>query len=835
MHYAMRQTCTASPGPSTERSPLFRARARPEAAARALLALIVAVSGLAVTSDAHAQDAVPQVTIEAVYPTTVAGSEDLVFDVTASSAPDEDLLVSVTLSPGILSGIERTYPVLILAGSMNTRLSLSTTIHLPDATTGDVTATLVDGDAHDVGDPSTATVRMFVGDAAVAATVGFSAPAYTLAESVGTTTDQIRLTVRTNPDTPVPRSLTVPVRTRDGTAASGDDYSSLSGTATFLPPWTTEETPDGNVYSAEVAVPVSVLDDNEVEGDERFTVWVGFPTESPDSVSLITTDSAPECGTDGCGSYVTITDNDHSGDVTIEAVHDTALSGIDNLVFTVTRSVVREADLQVPVTLSSGIIATGRLSHTVTIPANETSAELAVGTADLDPDAATGDVTATVGDGDGHDVGDPSSATVRVHVGRALVTVRLNEATYTLEESIGTTTDEISLIAMTEPGVPAPSTRLQVSVSTRAGTAGSPDDYEVLTEHFTFAANGWVAFDDSYRSQVRVPLTILDDGIVEGAETFRLLLERAPSTPSTVVPVSLNSPPEPCELDSCESEVTIVDDDVEPDPADQVVVTLVHVPDGTVIPDDSTVGVGGIVVDGTTFAEDEKVFFRLLFEAGDGGPAPGGADVELSFDWTHYSPIVPTSGQVSRIVLSLYRVDVWDSAVQILDNDVGNPDSTLRVRITGCERNGCIIGTPSEITVTITDDDGGPAAAPPGPPDPPRLVCASTGGGYDATAVAVSWSVPSFVGGAPISGYEVQHQRRISGGDQWVWGEWQSWPHTGTTTSTTIAGLDADALYAVQVRAVNTNGPGQWSLASSFWSGYSQNECEIIDQLTPSS
>ena len=63
----------------------------------------------------------------------------------------------------------------------------------------------------------------------MAASVGFSAPAYTLDESVGTTTDQIRLTVRTNPDTPVPRDLTVPVRTRDGTAASGDDYSESVG------------------------------------------------------------------------------------------------------------------------------------------------------------------------------------------------------------------------------------------------------------------------------------------------------------------------------------------------------------------------------------------------------------------------------------------------------------------------------------------------------------------------------------------------------------------------------------------------------------------------------
>ena len=242
-------------------------------------------------------------------------------------------------------------------------------------------------------------------------------------------------------------------------------------------------------------------------------------------------------------------------------------------------------------------------------------------------------------------------------------------------------------------------------------------------------------------------------------------------------------------MDECESEVTILDDDVAPG---AVVVTLVHVPDGTVIPDDSTVGTGGTVVDGTTFSEDGQVFFRLLFEAGDGGPAPGGADVELSFEWTHYSPIVPISGELVLKVLSLPRVDVWDSAVQILDNDVGNPDSTLTIRITGCERNGCVIGTPSEITVTIADDDGGPAAAPPGRPDPPRLVCAPSGDRYDPTGIAVSWQAPSFVGGAAIEDYDVRYHWRDPDERTWTW-VWEPWPHTGTTTAATITGLDADA------------------------------------------
>ena len=914
-----------------------------------MAALAIAASSLSAAPAAQAQELGPDdVIIEAVYPTAIAGLEDLVFDVTAGSAREEDLAVLVTLSSGILSALETTVPVLILAGSTTTRLAVSTRILMDGATTGDVTATVGDGDDHDVGEPSTATVRLHVGGV-VAVKVGFSAPVYRLDESVGTTTDQVRLTATTNPGTPVPRSLTVPVWTRGDTATSVDDYSDPPGTVTFSAPWTTEETLDGDVYSSEVPVPVSIVDDDGSEGDERFTLWVGLPTDSPDSVSLISADTAPECDSDGCGAYVIITDNDdgttipdteHSGDVSIEAVHDTALSGIDNLVFTVTRSVANETELEVPVTLSAGIIEADRLSHMVTIPANRTSAELTVNTRTLAPGATTGDVTATVGDGDMHDVGDPSSATVRVHAGAPLVTVRLNAGAYTLDESVGTTTDEISVIAETAEGVPAPNSGFGLAFSTRADTATSPHDYPAVSQEISLAGAStgtWTADGNRFVSEVTVPLTIIDDDDNEGDEALRVLLEPTPQLPASVGFEPADEAAPPCSGSLCESTVTIVDDDnrsvdvnrasltidegtievytvvlgrqptgdvtittdvidardsaiavtgsitftpqnwniptvmlvfaeaddnrlhgsatithtvtgadyetegvtapsvevTELDTQGRTVVTLVKIPDGTVIPDNSTLTVGETVEDGSTFTEGTRVLFRLLFAAADGGPPVGGADVELTAWWSRESPIVPTSGQISRVEFSLPRVTQWDTAIQILDNDVGNPDGTATIRITGCKRNGCVIGEPSEITVTIVDDDGGPTAAPPGKPETPRLVCASASDGYDPTGAAASWQAPTFVGGAPLSGYEVQYRQRIVGGDPWVWGEWQAWPHTGTATSTTITGLDADSAYGVRVRAVNANGPGQWSLPNTFWTGYTQDLCEIIDELTP--
>ena len=89
------------------------------------------------------------------------------------------------------------------------------------------------------------------------------------------------------------------------------------------------------------------------------------------------------------------------------------------------------------VTVSSGIVSARKLSYTVIIPSGEAEAVLSVPTGDPAPGAATGDVTATVDVASGYEVGDPSSASVRLHVGDPMVTVRFDQESYSVPEDTG--------------------------------------------------------------------------------------------------------------------------------------------------------------------------------------------------------------------------------------------------------------------------------------------------------------------------------------------------------------------------------------------------------------
>ena len=74
----------------------------------------------------------------------------------------------------------------------------------------------------------------------------------------------------------------------------------------------------------------------------------------------------------------------------------------------------------------------------------------------------------------------------------------------------------------------------------------------------------------------------------------------------------------------------------------------------------------------------------------------------------------------------------------------------------------------------------------------------------DISSLTVSWSAPGN-GGAPITDYDVRYV-----GADFVWRDWEP-SQVNTTRRTTITGLIAGVYVAVQVRAKNSAGAGQWS------------------------
>ena len=132
----------------------------------------------------------------------------------------------------------------------------------------------------------------------------------------------------------------------------------------------------------------------------------------------------------------------------------------------------------------------------------------------------------------------------------------------------------------------------------------------------------------------------------------------------------------------------------------------------------------------------------------------------------------------------------------------------------------------SAVTVTV----GGTS---PPPPPPPTPTPSGSPGRPDAPVVTSStlnslslrWTAPTNTGSA-ISDYDIQY--RATGGS------FTDWPHTGTSTTTTITGLTANIRYEVQVRARNAQGVGNWSpsgsgtTSSSGGSGGSGNNPDLI-------
>ena len=247
--------------------------------------------------------------------------------------------------------------------------------------------------------------------------------------------------------------------------------------------------------------------------------------------------------------------------VTISADRSEYTYGIDNVIFTLTRTGSVEAALTVPVTLTQddGYLAASKLARSVTFGAHASTATLKITRFEfLTTAMQTGDLTASVVSGDEIVGGTPASATVRMVVANPAMTVRMGDASYRFAE--GQTGTNVVVLARAVAGLPQPNAEFYVSVSTARVSQGasSPDDFAALSETVQFEPGDFELVGDAWQARKEVALLIVDDNADETDETLNLKLESAAGISNRVAFVEADGLT-PC--GPCLTPVTIVDDD----------------------------------------------------------------------------------------------------------------------------------------------------------------------------------------------------------------------------------------------------------------------------------
>ena len=131
------------------------------------------------------------------------------------------------------------------------------------------------------------------------------------------------------------------------------------------------------------------------------------------------------------------------------------------------------------------------------------------------------------------------------------------------------------------------------------------------------------------------------------------------------------------------------------------------------------------------------------------------------------------------------------------DYEAEGPDHSYDVSVRASDASGTSVTV--EVTIHITDASERPLA-----PGTPVVDSATT------SSLAVRWTAPENTGRPVIETYDLQYRKGSSGG-------WRNGPQDVTGTSATIADLEPETPYQIQVRASNADGDGPWSPPGAGW------------------
>lgn len=256
--------------------------------------------------------------------------------------------------------------------------------------------------------------------------------------------------------------------------------------------------------------------------------------------------------------------------VTVSKIADRITEGSSNLVFRIEINPAQSDPLLVHLeTEQTGNWVTGTLDgeFNLTIPANRSTLDFGIPPIDDAIVEANGSLTLTVNSGVDYKTGDPNSVTIDVFDNDEPVTLSFADGEEVeVAENAGTV--DVSVV-VTVDGGKRPGTfehggstfeGQPFSVVSRAGTAASPGDFDVISEmpflvRGSFSQNGAGDFVAVHT----ITITIVDDDNQEDTEQFELSLQTAPGSSQVTLPpdplriVILDDeepPPDPCESDT---------------------------------------------------------------------------------------------------------------------------------------------------------------------------------------------------------------------------------------------------------------------------------------------
>ena len=182
---------------------------------------------------------------------------------------------------------------------------------------------------------------------------------------------------------------------------------------------------------------------------------------------------------------------------------------------------------------------------------------------------------------------------------------------------------------------------------------------------------------------------------------------------------------------------------------------------------------------------DADAYERLVPENSAAGTAVGAPVTATDGDGDDLAYSFLAGGDEASFAINAVSGQIAVAEGAALDYESGNTAYTVSVRASDGTRADTAV-----VTIRVTDV---PA---PGKPDAPVV----KGG---AGQVAVSWSAPANQGPA-ITGYKIRHRTKSGG-------EWTAPTALGAVLAQAITGLEAGTAYLVQVRAISSEGAGEWS------------------------